>query len=227
MKATLIVFVQSQKVPKIPRLGRDLQWLIYFGYSAIASIDLSIAAMMCFILYKNRLEIGINHISQHGNRLLLNLITYALATGLITAWALGFYGPAKTRKAEFYIQVFRNPGPCVLYANSMLAMLNVRRRLKSGLVTDSLYLGNITNDIMFKGASLPLPGMSTQRRQDSISSGVAGPRQLPVIRTLQGASPIDPEKGVVEDEIEMRPSAKGSQWSAQSWYSLHYGGHTD
>ncbi|KAF5350650.1 hypothetical protein D9756_008716 [Leucocoprinus leucothites] len=209
-----------------PKAGGDLQWLIYLGYGAIASIDSSITIMMCFVLYKNRLEIGINHISQHSNGLLLNLITYALATGLITTLfaILGLVLYIARPDTFLYISVMFSITR--LYANSMLAMLNVRRRLKSGPMTDSLHLSNITNDVVFREVSLPISGMSTQTRQDSISLGVARSRQLPVIRTLQDASTIDPEKGGVEDEIW--PSAKGSPWSAQSRCSLSYqGDHTD
>lgn len=60
------------------------QWVIYLGYASTALLDTIIAGMMCFVLYKNRLNIGISHISRHSNRLLLNLITYALAAGLVT-----------------------------------------------------------------------------------------------------------------------------------------------
>lgn len=60
------------------------------GFGAIAGIDSLITAMMCFVLYKNRRDIGIHHLSRHSGRLLLNLITYALATGLITTWVYLF-----------------------------------------------------------------------------------------------------------------------------------------
>lgn len=66
------------------------QWVIYLGFASTALFDIIIAGMMCFVLYKNRLNIGISHISRHSNRLLLNLITYALAAGLVTTWVMIF-----------------------------------------------------------------------------------------------------------------------------------------
>ncbi|KAJ3568018.1 hypothetical protein NP233_g5981 [Leucocoprinus birnbaumii] len=206
---------EVQRVTEIPRLGGNLQWLIYLGYIAIASIDFSITVMMCYVLYKNRLEIGINHISRHSNRLLSNLISYALATGLVTTLfaVLGLMLYIARPDTFLYISVMF----CItrLYANSMLAMFNVRKRLSSGLVTDSLNLGESTSGVVFQHGSLPIFSSTfTRRRQDNSRSVSSNPRHLHTIRTQQDPSLSDAEKAALGDESWH--SAKGSLWSGET-----------
>ncbi|KAF9449693.1 hypothetical protein P691DRAFT_539640 [Macrolepiota fuliginosa MF-IS2] len=78
---------ELQRAKVIIGFNGNTKWVIYLGFGTTALLDTVITAMTCFVLYRNRLEIGIDHISRQSNKLLSNLIRYALATGLITTLA--------------------------------------------------------------------------------------------------------------------------------------------
>ncbi|KXN82378.1 hypothetical protein AN958_02635 [Leucoagaricus sp. SymC.cos] len=209
------------------------------GYASIASIDATITVMMCFVLYKNRLEIGIDHISRHSNRLLLNLITYALATGLITTLAaiVGLVTYIARPDTFLYIAVmfsitrrglftmslalFTLLTIHLVYANSFLAMLNVRRRLNNDLTNTELGL-KPTSDVIFRGFSLPTSSSVMRTRRDNLSnaaSKILRTMHVPTIRT-QRDTESKPEV-TVEDEVwgsakNSSVSSKTLQWSPQS-----------
>ncbi|KXN92951.1 hypothetical protein AN958_08886 [Leucoagaricus sp. SymC.cos] len=191
------------------------------GYASIASIDATITVMMCFVLYKNRLEIGIDHISRHSNRLLLNLITYALATGLITTLAAIVGLITYIARPDTFLYVAVMFSITRLYANSFLAMLNVRRRLNNNHTNTELGL-KPTSDVIFRGFSLPTSSSVMTTRRDNLSntaSKILRTTRMPTIRT-QRDTESKPEV-TVEDEVwgsakNSSVSSKTLQWSPQS-----------
>ncbi|KAF9443603.1 hypothetical protein P691DRAFT_778777 [Macrolepiota fuliginosa MF-IS2] len=129
-----IVFCyELQRIEVILSLNTKSEWVIYLGFGATAILDTIIAAMMCFVLYKNKLDIGA-HISPQTDRVLSKLIMYVLATGLLTSFAsilviiLYFARP----DTLFYIAVTFSVTR--LYTNSTLALMNLRRKLNDDLV---------------------------------------------------------------------------------------------
>jgi hypothetical protein len=57
------------------------------GFGTTTGIDIVITAMMCLVLHKERMDIGVDYISRRSDKMLRSLITYALATGFVTSFA--------------------------------------------------------------------------------------------------------------------------------------------
>ncbi|KAF9445079.1 hypothetical protein P691DRAFT_777823 [Macrolepiota fuliginosa MF-IS2] len=128
-----IVFCyELQRIKFILSLDTGLKWVIYFGFGTAAIIDTIIAAMMCFVLYKNKLDIGID-IRPRINMVLSNLIMSALATGLLTSFVSVLYIILFFVRPDTLLYIAVTFSVTRLYTNSALAMVNARRQLNADL----------------------------------------------------------------------------------------------
>ncbi|EKM76172.1 hypothetical protein AGABI1DRAFT_131492 [Agaricus bisporus var. burnettii JB137-S8] len=124
--------VQNVRVAFTAADSGDQSWVIYLGFGAAACLDAIIAALTCFVLHKNRRDIGLGYISRRSNRLLLSLFRYSLATGILTTLAatlvivLYLERPTTTDYLSVTFITTR------LYTNSVLSFVqNVRRQLNN------------------------------------------------------------------------------------------------
>ncbi|KAJ3568028.1 hypothetical protein NP233_g5983 [Leucocoprinus birnbaumii] len=148
----IIISYEVIKTTSFPvELKGKFQWTIYLGCGAIALIDIITTVTVCVVLHKNRLIVGTHDISRRSDKMLLRLISYAFATGLITTLfaivSLALY----TARPETALYISVTFSATRLYANSMMAMLNVRRHLRSRLFDDSNTSAEVlTNGAMFQ-----------------------------------------------------------------------------
>ncbi|KAF5347318.1 hypothetical protein D9756_009914 [Leucocoprinus leucothites] len=123
---TGIVFCyELEHFESIQSFGRGISdWVIYLGFGATSLIDIAIAALMCFLVHKNKFEF----LSSQLNRILSSLALYALSTGLITAFMAIVVIVLYVARPNTFVYIAITFFTTRLYTNSLLAMFHSRKK---------------------------------------------------------------------------------------------------
>ncbi|KXN90769.1 hypothetical protein AN958_03656 [Leucoagaricus sp. SymC.cos] len=199
---------ELQKLDAILSLTGNTEWVVYMGFGATAAIDIIITGMMCFVLYKNRADIGVSYMSRQSDRLFRSLITYALATGIITTGAslLVIILYIARPNSLFYIAVtFLVPR---LYTNSLFAMLDSVRRHINNDAVDTQDLQPQSSIVFARLTTAPTMRVRNARRtttniDTSVSNGTR--RNQRVILTTAGSDSESSDGDVEAQKHQLSP----------------------
>ncbi|KAF5347315.1 hypothetical protein D9756_009919 [Leucocoprinus leucothites] len=162
---------ELQRLDAILSFVGNSEWIIYMGFGATTTIDIIITAMMCFVLYKTRMDIG----GRRSDRLFRSLATYVVATGILTSAVslLVIILYVARPNSLFYIAVtFSAPR---LYTNSVFVMLDNFRRYLSVDVVDDLEDFEATSRVVFGGLTpvSPMRARATRSKTTNIDTSLA------------------------------------------------------
>ncbi|KXN92913.1 hypothetical protein AN958_08169 [Leucoagaricus sp. SymC.cos] len=160
--------VPRQRAEFLLDFASGAKWVLYFAFSITCVVDIGITIGMCVLLHKSKIKIKGVRI-QASNVVISKIIIFFISSGLLTS-AL----------PDVLLFIGATFSTSKLYANSVLAMLNGRRHLRSEF--SKTHDIELTSSVQF----------NSQGTGDSSTS----PFQSPVEEKKRGRS--ESEQGVLE-----------------------------
>ncbi|KAJ3573233.1 hypothetical protein NP233_g2568 [Leucocoprinus birnbaumii] len=193
---------ELQKLDAILSFVGNSEWIVYMGFGATTAIDIVITAMLCLVLYKTRMDIGVDYISRRSDRLFRSLIVYAVATGIVTSSIslLVIIVYVARPNSLFYLGItFSAPR---IYTNSVFVMLDSIRRHVSGVdVVEDLDHFRESSELVFRGpVSMPsIRARTTRRSTTNVDTSLAsGAKRAHKINLSTGSTDSDASDGDIE-----------------------------
>jgi len=119
------------------------RWAIFFGFSVTIAIDVTIAGVMSFLLYRSQTGI------KRTDSMLFTLIQYIVGTGVLTSAASIVYVVLYVVKPDTLLYLAQEFSITRLYTNSFLALMNARSGLRGQMNKPLDIEINLTNALQF------------------------------------------------------------------------------
>ncbi|KAF9443604.1 hypothetical protein P691DRAFT_808715 [Macrolepiota fuliginosa MF-IS2] len=129
LSAVVVFLIELQKVEVLLDFASGAKWIIYFVFSVTCAIDIGITVGMCFVL--NRSKVRIRGVHLASNVVLSKIIIFFISSGLLTTIIAIVYMILYAALPDVLLFVAATFSTSKLYANSVLAMINGRRHLRS------------------------------------------------------------------------------------------------
>jgi len=133
------------------------RWAIFFGFSVTIAVDVFIAGVMSFLLYRSQTGM------KRTDSMLFTLIQYVIGTGVLTSAASIIYVILYVAKPDSLLYLAQEFSITRLYTNSYLAMMNARSGLRGQMCEPVDIEINLTNAIQFASPSSSSYGDKTRK----------------------------------------------------------------
>ncbi|KXN93217.1 hypothetical protein AN958_00141, partial [Leucoagaricus sp. SymC.cos] len=171
--------VPRQRAEFLLDFASGAKWVLYFAFSITCVVDIGITIGMCVLLHKSKIKIKGVRI-QASNVVISKIIIFFISSGLLTSIVAIVYMALYSALPDVLLFIGATFSTSKLYANSVLAMLNGRRHLRSEF--SKTHDIELTSSVQF----------NSQGTGDSSTS----PFQSPVEEKKRGRS--ESEQGVLE-----------------------------
>lgn len=130
--AAVVVFLfELQRANFLLDFASGAKWVLYFDFGVTCIVDIGITVGMCVVLHKSKIRI--KGIQPTSNVVLSKIIIFFISSGLLTTIVALVYMILYSALPDILLFIGATFSTSKLYANSVLAMLNGRRHLRSEL----------------------------------------------------------------------------------------------
>jgi len=129
LSAVIVFLVALQGVEFLLDFASGANWILYYSFGITCVVDIGITVGMCSVLNKSKVRIEGMHLSS--NVVISKIIIFFISSGLLTTIIAVIYMALYSALPDVLLFVGATFSTSKLYANSVLAMINVRRHLRS------------------------------------------------------------------------------------------------